>query len=557
MPTPPTPQRFWWLKRLATGVVTVAAACLGFYVWLSYYTTWQLDARVAAWAAEGDTVLPKDRLLGSGTPPPTLADGSPNGAALLVRAGATFVTWQQNGPTWNYWDPAVPMPERRVAKARALLLRDQAAIALVRASGEAAGAEWDAPVGTCNTVLTHTVPATDAADRLTLAVAVSHHDGDVEAAWLNLCDMLRVPRTLSGYYAGWVTREYGGRIAANAAAVGCLLAWHRPAALTAPEEAAAWREAGPLVRGFIADLCDEQEDARIIRRGCQGDRLLIHEVALDPTLMYPSFPINKLPMPAVDRMLALRVVDGQSWLAAHPNELGVCLSQFPDSKRHSGAAAGVWGDELEREFGLRAWVVAERMARVQAHKRTAAVVLAATLRHAETGTWPRSWDDLVPAYLPRVPSDPFGPPGTPLRLKLDGPVPLVYSIGENLTDEGASTALLEPDLRTPGGESGSYGRQDVVYPLYLPPEAERFPLTFNVWYWLVDPAAATAQAEVDDEDLRAKDAKLAEDAAHQLDVENQQRQAQTEQDQQQRPGEQQGQPAQQQPAPAGVGTAGQ
>ncbi len=50
------------------------------------------------------------------------------------------------------------------------------------------------------------------------------------------------------------------------------------------------------------------------------------------------------------------------------------------------------------------------------------------------GALPKVLDDLVPRYIDKVPIDPFD--GKPLRYKLTEPGYIVYSIGDDGTDEG-------------------------------------------------------------------------------------------------------------------------
>ncbi len=79
--------------------------------------------------------------------------------------------------------------------------------------------------------------------------------------------------------------------------------------------------------------------------------------------------------------------------------------------------------------------------------RATAAALAAERYRLEHGTWPTSWEQLIPKYLATVPIDPFT--SKPLFLKLlpDGLV--IYSVGSNGIDDGGSiarTAVNEPTL---------------------------------------------------------------------------------------------------------------
>jgi hypothetical protein len=82
------------------------------------------------------------------------------------------------------------------------------------------------------------------------------------------------------------------------------------------------------------------------------------------------------------------------------------------------------------------------------------VALAAERYRRAHGNWPPAAADLVPAYLPAVPLDPFD--GQPLRYRrTDGGV-VVYSIGEDQRDDGG-------DANPPPGE---YTPRDIVFRLW-------------------------------------------------------------------------------------------
>ena len=67
------------------------------------------------------------------------------------------------------------------------------------------------------------------------------------------------------------------------------------------------------------------------------------------------------------------------------------------------------------------------------NRRLAAVAVAARLFAADhAGRLPTDWPDLVPAYLPAVPTDAMD--GRPLRIAADPP--RVWSVGNDVTDDG-------------------------------------------------------------------------------------------------------------------------
>lgn len=63
-------------------------------------------------------------------------------------------------------------------------------------------------------------------------------------------------------------------------------------------------------------------------------------------------------------------------------------------------------------------------------------VLALELFAREHGHYPEKLEELVPDFLPTVPEDSHAPPKTPLRYRRDAGGALIYSIGDNGTDDG-------------------------------------------------------------------------------------------------------------------------
>jgi len=79
------------------------------------------------------------------------------------------------------------------------------------------------------------------------------------------------------------------------------------------------------------------------------------------------------------------------------------------------------------------------------------------------GTLPKTLDELVPAYLPSVPEDPFSPDRGPIRYKADPHRPVIYSVGSNGRDDGASEKPLKRHDAPP------WDREDVVFSYFRDP----------------------------------------------------------------------------------------
>jgi hypothetical protein len=77
--------------------------------------------------------------------------------------------------------------------------------------------------------------------------------------------------------------------------------------------------------------------------------------------------------------------------------------------------------------------------RGQADRHLAAAALAVMLYRADHGgAFPKTLTELVPKYLPAIPSDPLSNPGATLGYVADPDRPRVYSVGENGVDNGGT-----------------------------------------------------------------------------------------------------------------------
>jgi len=83
--------------------------------------------------------------------------------------------------------------------------------------------------------------------------------------------------------------------------------------------------------------------------------------------------------------------------------------------------------------------------RTLAARETLRVAVAAERYRLATGAFPNQLTELVPAYLPAVPVDPFD--GLPLRMKATSEELIVYSVGKDGQDNGGQeTKPCEPDV---------------------------------------------------------------------------------------------------------------
>jgi len=100
--------------------------------------------------------------------------------------------------------------------------------------------------------------------------------------------------------------------------------------------------------------------------------------------------------------------------------------------------------------------------RGKAERRLAATALALRLYAADHGgSYPKTLDELVPNYLPAVPTDPFATGSRPLKYSAADPAaPSVYSVGEDGADDGGSTAPVRSRQRA--SNLGRWDTKDAV-----------------------------------------------------------------------------------------------
>jgi hypothetical protein len=96
--------------------------------------------------------------------------------------------------------------------------------------------------------------------------------------------------------------------------------------------------------------------------------------------------------------------------------------------------------------------------RAQSHAEGTRLVVACNRFEREKGQWPERLQDLVPEFLEAVPVDPFD--GELFRYSAEKGI--VYSVGENCTDEGGSTVVLDHKKRC-SQEQPSQKAEDLVY----------------------------------------------------------------------------------------------
>lgn len=165
-------------------------------------------------------------------------------------------------------------------------------------------------------------------------------------------------------------------------------------------------------------------------------------------------PGNSLPGLALGpvRVLGLLKRDSVSYLDIMQDCIDT--TDLPAPERLAAAKAIAQAVEQGERGGIFTRLLVPALSRVmeleikaQAHRLAAYCALAVEQYRLGTGHLPESLDKLVPQYLDAVPLDPFD--GKPLRYRLLNPGFVIYSVGEDLSDDGGQE---KPKRRRRGGE---------------------------------------------------------------------------------------------------------
>lgn len=435
---PPIPPRFRTLKRVGLALLAGVVALAVVHVWWGCEARRRLDAAIAMYRARGEPVTLED--FRAAFPP--LPDHE--NAAKLYEEAARIVTRTPKSVSPKGDTPAEPaeaLDELRATTAEA--------VALVRKARALPRADWGVKLEspTIGTMLPWLSPQRDLSRALNSAALDSHAQGDEGEAIERLRDALDHAHKIANGSPFLICHLVFIACIANTCST---IETLTPALQIAGErsDAAAPPEA---VRGLIHDLLNESRLHDQWRQVGAGERMMALDSAdylsrggvemlgyvATPT---PSSPPLRPVVYALQPMFELDAVFMMDhltrWTDAGLRECYAsaldALPRFPEQTVAYDSFAHQLSRTLlpsyERSITLTFRAVAMR--------RMAATALAMRLYENDHGTRPDQLDDLVPAYLPTVPADPFAADDQPLGYRPDAPRPLLYTVSENLEDEG-------------------------------------------------------------------------------------------------------------------------
>lgn len=227
------------------------------------------------------------------------------------------------------------------------------------------------------------------------------------------------------------------------------------------------------VRHLIDRLLDDAESKRGLLFSFRGERMVVLETvqyaidakanpyspgtkpnAVTAYLLRPLY--YRAGWQAIDAFdQTIVIANGEDWPAIRAN-----LPMIEDWDRFSVTVMTPLHTPIKLHF----------QARTERH--IAAVALAVrwyALDHE--GNPPETLSELIPRYLPSVPIDRFSRDTSPLRYKLTADGPLIYSVGDDLVDDGGSAAPINTRRSNPD----DWEMKDRVVPLYRRRQSEVAP----------------------------------------------------------------------------------
>ncbi len=196
-----------------------------------------------------------------------------------------------------------------------------------------------------------------------------------------------------------------------------------------------------------------------LKNALAGERAICYTICLDPAQFLDVQPTS----PGIERQILQRQPK-RVFDAAKMLELNLKITEGADESLFKARQEALAAEQEIRDLGgnivgkiyymytlllTPAYTSAvDACARSAAERDSADAAIAAQLYRRKNGKWPARLDDLVPEFLPSVPTDPFT--NRPLILKTGADSCKVYSAGRDGSDDGG---ILTNDMK-PGTDVG-------------------------------------------------------------------------------------------------------
>jgi hypothetical protein len=430
---------------IGIGIVLVCALFLVHLVW-SAGAGKSLNRQVAALRAAGE---PIEFAVYATTQP--LADED-NGAIDLRDAYKTLS--DRRSPLWQEFDKQtldLPLVEKEIKLVREVVKENAKAYEGVDAAMGRKGVDWRIAITSpsINVMLPHLSEARQLANRVGARATLEFAAGD-HAAALGEFRRLEFLGKAADRPPTLLISHLGG-IGINAIATDLIQKMAPTLKIGAEPGAVSKQQLAEL----IARLLDEKAQREGLIRAFQGERTFQLDTVrciADGTLNIQQLsgvrPGMAAPSPAASALnFAIKPIaleDGGIMLQ-YDTKLLEAIKKSPDWPTFRSLNPGLPPEfNNMRHLVLRMLLPSleraiENDLRSCGERRAAAVALAARWYAVEhDGKMPKSWDELVPKYLPGVPLDPYAKAQAMRYVGLPTTQPIVYSVGENGTDDGGS-----------------------------------------------------------------------------------------------------------------------
>lgn len=432
--------RFWWLKRLALGIVVIAVGVGASHWMLWRWADGRLAEQRAAWVAMG--YADPDEAL-TGWPPPV--EGEDNAAVLVAGAYASLPPYtKEQNEHWNHapsW--AFPPAPKQLEMVRQVVEQDRPTVEAFRGVYERPRVDWGVKAVAIEGILSRLNEARNLANHLSWGLQVHHHDGDIPEAlwyakdltWLGMATVNDGHTLVTSLVSAGIESMAVRRIVDD-------MLKRRPPGMSAEAERAAWREARPQVLEVIALLLDAAYERRLINNAFRGEWTTAYSIRQYEAGWGPASR-NLLTAPFYDAQLAdhLTMVERVADAAEQAESFGQLqphLAAVPAAAPTS--MAGVVTQSvlhvMDPSFGR----AGPSYFRAIADRRMAAILLALKLYEADhEGQLPATLEELVPHYLPHIPLDcntigdpaPFDP--DQMRIEITGVTPATQPATQPVT----------------------------------------------------------------------------------------------------------------------------
>jgi len=465
MTQPDSVQRSTFLRKAVLIVLIllgIAGAVVSVYGYRGRAANRLLRERLAEYRRRGEPVALSDFQ-------PPAVDDADNAALDFQAAAALLHEESQVAKDAAEIDRELPWTAEELAKVQALLAESTPVLERVRAAAGKKSANWGFAVGSAPFFfdMRELAPQRGLANRLALAALEAHLRGDDDTAVRHVRELLHVGRAVDQMPGGVVSHL----VTCGCRGLACLVVRQiAPDLLVGgPRVGTAKPEA---VVGLVRDLLDDQPLTDGQRKALLCERATMvatFDGVLDGT-------IRASDAPGVPRIQALflrpRWLTDSRLFAEYMTDVADCASKAGNLP---GALANPnhFADELNRHPESHSQLAAILMPSIdraiethfrsltEAHA-TAAVLAIRLYAVAHDGKLPRGLNDLVPQYLPALPTDAMAAGAPLLRFIAHESDPKVYSVGKNGKDDGGSE-LPDPPRLSPDPDLGPWQKQDAVF----------------------------------------------------------------------------------------------